>query len=123
MTALAFATLPTYQIAEASGAFTLVRNFGSSLFISVAVVLLVWSTTENYGRMTEFINPFNKALAFYGVSDPWNTETASGFMRPSNEIPRQPAMIGYVNSFHLLALVAAVGVPLVWFMRLRTVHV
>jgi len=86
-------------------------------------VLLVRSMTENYGRMTEFINPFNKALAFYGVSDPWNIETASGFMRPSNEIQRQPAMIGYVNSFHLLALVAAVGVPLVWFMRLRTVHV
>ena len=84
MTVLAFATLPTYQIAEASGAFTLVRNFGSSLFISVAVVLLVRSTTENYGRMTEFINPVNKA--FYGLSDPWNIEVASGLMRLSNEI-------------------------------------
>ena len=79
--------------------------------------------TENYGRMTEFINPFNKALAFYGVSDPWNTETASGFMRPSNEIPRQPAMIGYVNSFHLLALVDGGCAARPWFMRLRTVHV
>ena len=122
MTVLAFATLRTHQIAEASGVFTLVRNFGSSLFISVAVVLLVRSTTENYARMTEFINPFNKALAFYGISDPWNIETASGLMRLSNEIQRQAAMIGYVNSFHLLALVAAVGVPLVWFMRLRTIQ-
>ena len=41
-------------------------------------MLLVRSMTENYGRMTEFINPFNQALAFYGVSDPWNIETASG---------------------------------------------
>ena len=57
------------------------------------------------------------------MSDPWNIEMASGLMRLSNEIQRQPAMIGYVNSFHLLALVAAMGVPLVWFMRLRTVHV
>src|SRR6266576_1081135 len=64
MTVLAFATLRSRQIAEASGLFTLVRNFGSSLFISVAVVLLVRSTTENYARMTEFINPFNKALGF-----------------------------------------------------------
>src|SRR5437588_11073174 len=37
MTVLAFATLRTYQITESSGVFTLVRNFGSSLFISVAV--------------------------------------------------------------------------------------
>jgi len=85
-------------------------------------VLLVRATTENYARMTEFINPFNKALGFYGISDPWNIETASGFMRPSNEIQRQAAMIGYVNSFHLLALVAAVGVPLVWLMRQRSLQ-
>jgi hypothetical protein len=26
-------------------------------------------------------------------------------------------MIGYINSFYLLALTAAVGVPLVWLMR------
>ena len=32
------------QITEASGVFTLVRNFGSSLFISVTVVMLVRST-------------------------------------------------------------------------------
>ena len=47
-------------------------------------MLLVRSTTENYGRMTEFINPVNKA--FYGLSDPWNIEVASGLMRLSNEI-------------------------------------
>ena len=86
-------------------------------------MLLVRSTTENYGRMTEFINPFNKALALYGVSDPWNIETASGLMRLSNEIQRQPAMIGYVGSFHLLSFVDGGCAARPWFMRLRTVHV
>ena len=28
-------------------------------------------------------------------------------------------MIGYVNAFYLLALVAALGVPLVWLMQPR----
>jgi DHA2 family multidrug resistance protein len=41
-----------------------VRNFGSSLYISITVVLLVRSTTANYARMTEFVNPFNRTLAF-----------------------------------------------------------
>jgi hypothetical protein len=36
MTVLAFATLPAGQRTEASGVFTLVRNSGSSLFISVS---------------------------------------------------------------------------------------
>ena len=39
MTVLAFATLPAHQITEGSGVFTLVRNFGASLYISVTVVL------------------------------------------------------------------------------------
>jgi DHA2 family multidrug resistance protein len=49
----------------------------------------------------------------------WDIETTTGLLRISNEIQRQAAMIGYVNAFHLLALVAALGVPLVWLMQLR----
>src|SRR5512133_666226 len=48
MTVLAFSTLPAGQITEASGVFTLVRNFGSSLYISLSIVLLVRSTAANY---------------------------------------------------------------------------
>ena len=31
--------------------------------------------------MIEFINPFNKALAYPGVPAAWNIETTSGLMR------------------------------------------
>ena len=41
MTVMAFATLPPHQITEGSAIFTLMRNFGSSLFISLAVLVLV----------------------------------------------------------------------------------
>ena len=117
MTVLAFATLPAHQITEGSGVFTLVRNFGSSLYISVIVVLLVRSTAANYSRLTEFITPYNKTLTFPGMPSGWSIGTTSGLMRLSGEIQRQAAMIGYINAFHLLALTAAAGVPLVWLMR------
>ncbi len=117
MTVLAFATLPAHQITEGSGVFTLVRNFGSSLYISVTVVMLVRSTAANYSRMTEFITPYNKALAFPGLPSAWTTDTASGLMRLANQIQQQAAMIGYINAFYLLATTAAAGVPLVWLMR------
>jgi MFS transporter, DHA2 family, multidrug resistance protein len=122
MTVLAFATLPAGQITEASGVFTLVRNFGSSLFISVSIVLLVRSTATNYSRMLEFINPFNAILK--GPTSPaaWNIGTTSGLMRLTTEIHRQASMIGYINAFYLLALTAAVAVPLVWLMRNRPVE-
>jgi MFS transporter, DHA2 family, multidrug resistance protein len=71
MTVLAFATLPAGQITEASGVFTLVHNFGSSLFISLSIALLVRSTAANYTRMVEFINPFNAALKGLGAPAAW----------------------------------------------------
>ncbi len=117
MTVLAFATLPAHQLTEGSGVFTLVRNFGSSLYISITVVLLVRSTTANYARMTEFVTPFNRTLAFPGLPGAWSLDTASGLMRLAGEIQRQASMIGYINAFHLLALTAAVATPLVWLMR------
>lgn len=117
MTVLAFATLPAHQITEGSGVFTLVRNFGSSLYISVVVVLLVRSTATNYSRLTEFITPFNKALSFPGLPSAWTMDGAGGLLRLAGEIQHQAAMIGYINAFYLLAATAAAGVPLVWLMR------
>jgi DHA2 family multidrug resistance protein len=117
MTVLAFATLPPRQLPEASGIFTLVRNFGSSIYISITVVLLIRSTAANYAHLTEFINPFNPALPFLRLPSAWDFATTSGLARLAGEIQRQAAMIGYINAFYLLALTAAVAVPLVWMMR------
>src|SRR5882672_3102083 len=119
MTVLAFSTLRAHQITEASGVFTLVRNFGSSLFISVTIVLLVRSTAGNYARLTEFINPYNRALGFPGMPQAWDLAAASGVMRLTNEIQRQAGMIGYINAFYLIAFTAAAAVPLVWLMHSR----
>ena len=117
MTVLAFATLPASKITEASGVFTLVRNFGSSLYISLTVMLLVRSTAMNYSRLVQFINPFNATLKEPGATATWNIGTTSGLMRLVNEVHRQASMIGYINCFYLLALTAAVAVPLVCLMR------
>jgi DHA2 family multidrug resistance protein len=119
MTVLAFATLPASRLTEASGIFTLVRNFGSSLYISLSVVLLIRSSATNYARLIEAINPFNLNLNGPAVPSAWNIGTTSGLMRLANEVQRQASMIGYINAFYLLALTAAIAVPLVWFMRAR----
>ena len=118
MTVLAFSTLRPDQVTEASGVFTLVRNFGSSLYISLSIVLLVRSTTTNYARMIEFINPFNAQLRSKAHAA-WSIDSTSGLMRLTHEIERQASMIGYINTFYLLALTAATAVPLVWLMRIR----
>ena len=117
MMMMAFATLPRHQITEGSAVFTMMRNFGSSLFISISVMVLVRSTTINYARLAEFITPYRDALVVPELASIWNPETTSGLMRISREVHRQAAMIGYVNAFYLMALAGAIAVPLVCLLR------
>ena len=117
MTVLAFATLPARQMTEGTGVFHLVRNFGSSLFISACIVVLVRSTAENYAWMSELVSPVNKALAYPGVLGPWSLGSAGGLIGLTGELQRQAAMIGYINAFYLFALTAAAAVPLAWLLR------
>ncbi len=117
MSVLAFATLPTHRMTEGMPLFHLMRNFGSSLFISASIVLLIRSTAENYANMTEKISPFNKTFGLPGVSGQWNMQSADGLVAISGEIHRQAAMIGYINAFYLFTIASALAVPLAWLMR------
>jgi len=117
MTVMAFSTLPASQVTEGSAVFTLMRNFGSSLFISITVMMLIRSTTANYSRLTEFITPYNKSLIMPGLPPSWDMEATPGLLRLAGEIQRQAAMIGYVNAFYLMAVTAAAGIPLACMLR------
>jgi DHA2 family multidrug resistance protein len=117
MTVMAFATLPRDQITEGSGVFTLMRNFGSSVFIAIIVVTLLRSTNANYASLTEFITPFNELMHMASWPERWDIHTTDGLSRVAGEVQRQAAMIGYVNAFHLLAVAAATAVPLSMLMR------
>jgi DHA2 family multidrug resistance protein len=118
MTVMAFSTLPQRQVTEGSAIFTLMRNFGSSLFISIAVLTVSRSTASNYSRMTEFITPYNKTLTMPGGLPPqWSLESPGTLQTLSNEILRQAAMIGYLNAFYLMAFAALAAMPLAAFMH------
>ncbi|MGD9806789.1 MAG: DHA2 family efflux MFS transporter permease subunit [Hyphomicrobiaceae bacterium] len=119
MTVMAFTTLPKHQITEGSAVFTLMRNFGSSLFISMSVMVLVRYTSINYSEMMEYISPYRRALGIIGLPAPWDPETAVGLSRIAREVQRQAAMIGYVNAFYLMALVGFLSVPLACFLRAK----
>lgn len=117
MSVLAFATLDKGRITDGMSVFHLVRNFGSSLFISLAVIVLVRSTAANYSTLTEHISPFNKVLAYPGAVGLWNLESPGGLFALANELQRQAAMIGYINAFKLFAVCAVLSVPVAFLMR------
>ncbi len=114
---MSFSTLPKHQIAEGTGVFTMVRNFGSSLFVSMSVLVFVRSTSTKYAELAEYIAPHRMGLLYPAMPESWNPETVAGLARLSREVQRQAAMIGYINAFHMLGICAALAVPLVLLLR------
>jgi DHA2 family multidrug resistance protein len=117
MTALAFSTLPPPLIVQGSAVFNLLRNFGSSLFISLSILVLVRTTAENYAGLSEAISPVNELLRQPAIIGAWTAETTEGLAALSAEIHRQATMGGYLNAFALFAATAAFAVPMVLLFR------
>jgi DHA2 family multidrug resistance protein len=117
MAVMAFSTLPRHRIAEGVAVFTMMRNFGSSLFISMAILVLVRSSSINYAQLTEFVTLYRPFVTEATLPAVWNPDTAAGLMGLSREVQRQAAMIGYINAFYLMGFVGALAVPLAVCLR------
>jgi len=118
MTVLAFSTLPTALAVQGSAVFSLMRNFGSSLFISLSILVLVRSTAENYAGLSAAITSLEKALAYSSGAGSLSPDKSKSLAILSAEIYRQASMGGYLNTFMMFTLVAAAAVPLVWMFRI-----
>lgn len=119
LTIASFATLENRYWPEAMAVFHLLRNIGSSFFISMCVADIVRVTAQNYSRMSEMISPFNERLALPWVTGGWNVETLSGLARLSKEISRQAAMIGYLDAFAMYTTASAGAIVLVMLVSRR----
>jgi len=122
LTVITFWTLSPKYRAEAMSMFHLLRNFGSSLFISVAVAEIVRSQSANYARMVEAISPYNRVLELPWVMGAWSVDSTAGLAKLSSEIARQAILIGYTNAWLLYTLAAAAWLPLCMLARLPRAH-
>ena len=77
------------------------------------VTVLARSTQVNHASLVEGITPFNEALRVTNQSGLWDLDVLQGLARLESEVTRQATMIGYLNDFWLLTLLAAAVVPLV----------
>jgi DHA2 family multidrug resistance protein len=119
ITAVAFGTLDARHYAEASAVFHLLRNVGSSFFISLSIAEIVRTSGANYSRMTEMITPYNRALTVPGMTGAWNFDTVPGLARVAKEILRQAMMIGYLNAFTMYTATSALAVVFALMARSR----
>lgn len=120
LTVVTFNTLPRSQTAEATAIFHLVRNVGSSVYISIAIGIALHSGRVNYAEMTAATSPTNEALAFQDtLFGSWSMDSAGALAGLAREIARQAIMIGYLNSFLAFAITSFAVMPLLLLIKLR----
>ena len=119
LTVIAFATLdPQGTRRRRMALFHLLRNIGSSFFISICVAEIVRTTGENYSRMTEMVSPYKRRCRCLGDGR-MDVRYGAGARRVAKEINRQAAMIGYVNAFAMYTVTSALAVAFVLMVRRR----
>ena len=111
LTLVTFSTISSANLAEGTAVYHLLRNIGSSFFISICVAEIVRATSANYAVLVEMVSPYNRSLALPWVTGGWDTQTVGGLASLSKEISRQAAMLGYINAFGFYTLCSALAIP------------
>ena len=120
LTTVAFSTVKREAMAEANAIYHLLRNLGSSFFISISVAEIVRSTSANYSRLIENLSQYNKVLGIPSVLGSWNAETGPGLAGLSREVARQATLIAYLNAFGMFTVACAIAIPLILLVRSRS---
>ncbi len=104
MQLVAFATLDPKYRTDGAALFSLMRNIGSAIGVSVAVVLLTQGTAIMHSQFAEQITPFNRALETGAAGLYMNPHMAMGLTAIDGAITRQATIIAYSNVFYAMLL-------------------
>jgi DHA2 family multidrug resistance protein len=119
LSTIAFATLRPDLRTEASSLFSLVRNIGSSIGISIVATILSQSTRINHAELAEHVSPFNRAID--GFAMPGGGTLAQGGSQTlawvDALVTKQALMIGYLNDFKLMTIIVLLCIPMLLLLR------
>jgi DHA2 family multidrug resistance protein len=114
LSTVAFATLPAHWRTDAASLFSLVRNLGSSIGVSLVATLLAQNTQINHQVLASHVTPFNPALP---------ADIAAGSMSAleslNNVVTRDAMFIAYLDDFKLMMFITLSTIPLLLLMRMK----
>ncbi len=112
LSVITLSTLPTEQRTEGAGLYSLSRNIGSSVGISVVNSLLTRNTQVNHADIAQHVTAVNPVFADPIVAQFWNPFTAAGRAALDAMITQQAQIIAYIDDYKLLMIATIAVVPL-----------
>jgi DHA2 family multidrug resistance protein len=115
LSAATFATLAPRLRNEGTPIFSLVRNIGGSVGISIVQTLLTRGTAQAHEQLAGFVARGNLALQTLPPS--LSPDTPTGLALLNAEVTRQAAMVAYVNDFRIMMAITVMAIPLLLLIR------
>jgi len=112
LSAVTLATLSAEQRTEGAGLYSLSRNIGSSVGISVVNALLTRNTQINHADIAQHVTAVNRAFESPPVTQFWNPATAAGRAALDAVITQQAQIIAYIDNYKLLMIATLAVIPL-----------
>ena len=112
-----FSTLPRHILTQGTAIFSLMRNIGGSVGISIVVALLVENTQIVHSRLVEHLRPDNPLAQLPYLSAPYSLTDPSGIAALNAEVTRQAAMVAYIDNFKLMMMIVIAVLPLLLLLR------
>ncbi|MGO9512978.1 MAG: DHA2 family efflux MFS transporter permease subunit [Steroidobacteraceae bacterium] len=117
LAAATFATLSPEMRSQGTAIFSLVRNIGSSIGISMVQTIFVRSTVTAHAGIVEKITYANPAWTNPAVASVYDLHRLSGAAALDGAITQQAAMIAYLNDFRLMLYLTLAVIPLLLILR------
>ena len=112
LSAVTLSTLPTEQRTEGAGLYSLSRNIGSGIGISVVNSLLTRNTQVNHAEIAQHVTAVNRVFEDPMIARFWNPFTAAGRAALDALVMRQAEIIAYIDDYKLLMIATIAVVPL-----------
>ncbi|MBC6941697.1 MAG: MFS transporter [Xanthomonadales bacterium] len=112
---VAYSTLPMAARTEAAGIYSLTRNIGSSVGISIVMALLSRNTQVNHAELAERLTPFGHNAHL--LEQALRANGGAGLAALDAEVTRQAGGIAFLDDFQLMMLLTLAAIPLLMLLR------
>jgi DHA2 family multidrug resistance protein len=112
LSTVTLATLSAEQRTEGAGLYSLSRNIGSSVGISVVNALLTSNTQANHADIAQQVTAVNRAFESPAVTQFWDPLTGAGRAALDAMITQQAQIIAYIDDYKLLMIATLAVIPL-----------
>lgn len=117
LSTISFSTLPAQFRNEGSGIYSLMRNLGGSIGISVVTSRLSENIQANHAGFADYIHPFNLGVRLAVEQGRLSLSEPGGLALLEAQVTNQAALLSYLQDFRLLMGISLLSFPFVFLLR------